>query len=582
MPRWSWSHSPVLRHGSPRSRPPRRRRPTGRGSAPGLQLALIGAQRRRPRRRRLREVDVEQHDPGWVAGITANRGSTSSASPTTSTPVSSVRPISAWTPVRNIRWSSTSTTRLVVRALGGFGVLGHWLALLGTSSSYLGASAGHRTQLARTAVALHPAHDGFSHADPVARAPHPRRTRPPVPDEHQDRAAVDHRETWTATAPLTAYLAALTIASRAACIRAASDSSSGQRRPDVDLEGHRVVSSAPGRRPAQGQPRTNPRRRVPGGRAIAEDLLLGPRQPGHRLRVLGVALDERERLQDRVMDVRGQLGPLLGTDAFAPLLGVTHVRAGAARDRPQDEAGERGQPGSGRWARRATSGVEATAHADPVRTRTTPMSARRPAATAPEPGGAGGVGPPAQALGVIALPPEHGDPDGDRRRPHRRGKAQALPATRERRRTHGHRPDAEQDEGGPRSRADGLSSTGAPSTGSGACGTTIPKAASLTRPTPLAKASSTKPIRTHTVGTPRWSPRPAGGAADLVGGRAVQPRVRPRRRAGGHGAAHRPCCASRRSAVQGARFATTTRTIPGRPQGPPGCPAAATRAGSRT
>ena len=48
---------------------------------------------------------------GRVAVMTVTAWSTSAASPTTSTPVTSVRPISACTPVRNIRWSSTSTTR---------------------------------------------------------------------------------------------------------------------------------------------------------------------------------------------------------------------------------------------------------------------------------------------------------------------------------------------------------------------------------------------------------------------------------------------------------------------------------------
>ena len=52
-------------------------------------------------------ADVDQA----VTVITATAWSTSAASPTTSTPVCSVCPISAWTPVRNMRWSSTRTTR---------------------------------------------------------------------------------------------------------------------------------------------------------------------------------------------------------------------------------------------------------------------------------------------------------------------------------------------------------------------------------------------------------------------------------------------------------------------------------------
>ena len=48
--------------------------------------------------------------------------------------------------------------------------------------------------------------------------------------------------------------------------------------------------------------------------------LLAPGQADHRTGVVGPALDEREGLQDGVVEVRRHLGPFVGADALTPLL----------------------------------------------------------------------------------------------------------------------------------------------------------------------------------------------------------------------------------------------------------------------
>ena len=51
----------------------------------------------------------------------------------------------------------------------------------------------------------------------------------------------------------------------------------------------------------------------------AQLALLGPGELDDRLRVLGAALDERERLQHRVVHPGGDVGPFLGPRARLPL-----------------------------------------------------------------------------------------------------------------------------------------------------------------------------------------------------------------------------------------------------------------------
>ena len=76
----------------------------------------------------------------------------------------------------------------------------------------------------------------------------------------------------------------------------------------------------------------------------AELALLPPRELRDALRVVRLALDERERLEDGVVHARGDLGSLLRADA-ARALGVALLR-GAPEPRPDDEeepGGERGR-----------------------------------------------------------------------------------------------------------------------------------------------------------------------------------------------------------------------------------------------
>src|SRR4051794_30290758 len=92
---------------------------------------------------------------GAVAAMTSTASSTSPASPTTLTE----SPSSAFTPLRNIWWSSTSTTRVISR-LASLGFTPHL-------QSDLRALAEGRTDLGFSAVALHASDDGLAQAHAV-------------------------------------------------------------------------------------------------------------------------------------------------------------------------------------------------------------------------------------------------------------------------------------------------------------------------------------------------------------------------------------------------------------------------------
>ncbi len=91
---------------------------------------------------------------------------------------------------------------------------------------------------------------------------------------------------------------------------------------------------------------------LPGGRYDgrfvepgAQVALLGTSQAAYFTRIVRIALDQGEGVQDRVVDMGGDLGPLLGPDAHQPLLGeVLHHadQVGAGQQRYADEYGERG------------------------------------------------------------------------------------------------------------------------------------------------------------------------------------------------------------------------------------------------
>ena len=90
----------------------------------------------------------------------------------------------------------------------------------------------------------------------------------------------------------------------------------------------------------------------------AQFTFLSTGQPGDLARRLRVALDERQRLQHRVVQMGGQFGPLLRPDAFAPLVG--QARDGAHPPRPGDQrdAGRGDDHGDEAVAHRADVGAD--------------------------------------------------------------------------------------------------------------------------------------------------------------------------------------------------------------------------------
>ena len=68
----------------------------------------------------------------------------------------------------------------------------------------------------------------------------------------------------------------------------------------------------------------------------AQLALLAARQ-AHRLGLVAGALDQRQGLQHRVVQVRGHLGALLGADPLAPLVASWRVQAQHQRAEQQDE-----------------------------------------------------------------------------------------------------------------------------------------------------------------------------------------------------------------------------------------------------
>ena len=76
-------------------------------------------------------------------------------------------------------------------------------------------------------------------------------------------------------------------------------------------------------------------RAIAGEEPAAELALLRAGELRHGARVVGALLDERKRLENRVVDVRGHLGALLRADALGALGG--EVAAEAPPERRQDE-----------------------------------------------------------------------------------------------------------------------------------------------------------------------------------------------------------------------------------------------------
>ena len=89
-----------------------------------------------------------------------------------------------------------------------------------------------------------------------------------------------------------------------------------------DLDRHAVLGLDLGRELVErGAERTVARRRdrSPSSSQLAQLALLHPREPHDLARVVGAALHERQRLQHGVVQVRGDLGALVGANALAAL-----------------------------------------------------------------------------------------------------------------------------------------------------------------------------------------------------------------------------------------------------------------------
>ena len=130
-------------------------------------------------------------------------------------------------------------------------------------------------------------------------------------------------------------MAALTSASRAAATSASPRSSSGAVADRDDLDRHAVVVLDLGR---GGLERARRALRVGRARRAAVEpraqlALLAAGERGDLARVVGALLHQRERLQHRVVQVRGDLGALLRADPLGALGGQRRARAAATTAR---------------------------------------------------------------------------------------------------------------------------------------------------------------------------------------------------------------------------------------------------------
>ena len=119
-----------------------------------------------------------------------------------------------------------------------------------------------------------------------------------------------------------ANLAALTIASRAAATSASARvvERAVADRHDVDRDAVRLLDLGRGEL-ERGRERRALAERPAAVEPRAQLALLAAREPGDLARVVGLALHQRERLQDGVVQVRGELGALLRAHALGALVG---------------------------------------------------------------------------------------------------------------------------------------------------------------------------------------------------------------------------------------------------------------------
>ena len=160
---------------------------------------------------------------------------------------------------------------------------------------------------------------------------------------------------------------------------------------------------------------------------LAQVALLRARQPGHRGGVVGVLLDQRQRLQHRVVQVGGHVGALLGAHPLGAL--GAEVVDQAHRPRPDhDRQAHQAEEARDRHRHRegglAGGDGEDDQRGDDQAEPRGDARVGRPAAVAEDRAervdATGGVHP-ALALGLVGLPPQQGDArDGQDDRPEQR------------------------------------------------------------------------------------------------------------------------------------------------------------------
>src|SRR3954452_23073681 len=266
---------------------------------------------------------------GLVRRMSAIASATVSASPTTST----ASPSSVRTPDRNSRWSSTRTTR----GRGWSFTRSVPRSLTGHLQADFGALVEHAADGGGPTVALHPAGDGLSQAEAVGRDVRGNEAGPAIPDEDRDPGwlhlcvdadlvdagvlgRVDHRLPGGRDQRAHARV-------------------HGTVTDDHDLDGHAVGLLDLGGRSLEGSrqlPAVGCCWPVEPGPQLA---LLAAGEPPDLTRVIRGFLDQRERLQNRVVHVGRGLRPLLGPDPLPPL--VAQIR----RHPEPERGGQHGKPG---------------------------------------------------------------------------------------------------------------------------------------------------------------------------------------------------------------------------------------------
>ena len=289
-------------------------------------------------------MHVEQHDVG--------RGSRDAARPprrrSPASPTTSTQPVELGAHAgAEERWSSTITTRGAA----------HARALQHAARPRCPRRA--RAWIARAAaVALHAPDDRLAHAAAVGRARAPGRSpgrgrgRTPPARSSLD-LGVD--ATGAAAAELGRVDHRLARGGDAAPRRARRASASPTATTSTGTPCV-VLDLGRGGLERGGQPRRLPGAAAPAGEPRAQLALLAAGERGHLARVVGAPLHQRERLQHRVVQVRGHLGALLRADALGALGGQRAHQAhdpGREDHAEHDRDDERGEQHVARGAQRA-------------------------------------------------------------------------------------------------------------------------------------------------------------------------------------------------------------------------------------